>query len=288
MTGIVVGVDRASGSTATLRWALAEAARTGSQVSAVHVWPLPVDVDVPLDAETVDQLGLLDRDLPCGAAGLALCAVQGDPGPVLVDRAADADLLVVGRREAHHPIGTRHDHVLTHCLTHASTPVAVVPRDGGGAGHRRIVVGVDGSAASRRSLRWGADAARAYGATLIALHVWQAAPHSVSELMHRRPSPAEYAALATDRLAGWVHEALGHPSVPVELVAPHGAPLDHLLEQAFTADLLVLGAGHGAVHLLLTGSLTRQLARLCPCPMVVLPDGGGVARGRHERRTRAR
>jgi nucleotide-binding universal stress UspA family protein len=289
MTGIVVGVDRATGSAAVLRWALAEAARAGSRVSAVHAWRLPLSVDVPVDAETLDALGLVDRDLPCGPAGLAVCAAEGEPGPVLVRRAAEADLLVVGGRGAHHTAGTRRDHVLTYCLTHASTPVAIVPRGGAEApGHRRIVVGVDASAGSQRALRWGAEAARAAGATLVAMHAWQAAPHSVSELVHRRPSLLEHKAAATARLSCWVHQALGTPTVPVELSTPHGAPLDLLLEQALTADVLVLGAGQGTVHLLLTGSLTRQLARLCPCPMVVLPGGGGLSNDYRHRQSKAR
>jgi nucleotide-binding universal stress UspA family protein len=53
----------------------------------------------------------------------------GNAGSHLVDAAADASLVVVGRRIRHAPIGTRIGPVTHAVLHHSTAPVAVIPHN---------------------------------------------------------------------------------------------------------------------------------------------------------------
>jgi len=53
-------------------------------------------------------------------------AVEGQPAPVLLDAASDADLLVVGSHGHGRFAGMLMGSVSTHCMDHANCPVVVV------------------------------------------------------------------------------------------------------------------------------------------------------------------
>ncbi|MFD9903205.1 universal stress protein [Streptomyces sp. NPDC059063] len=139
---VVVGQHGdAADSEAILRFAFEAAAVRGAAVRAVRAWNLP-----PLYAYTPDTMRLADE-----AGGLepyekkalsqALAPWRerfpdvpvtehveiGSAGQVLLAAAADAQLLVVGRRAHRSPIGTRIGSVAHAALHHAPCPVAVVP-----------------------------------------------------------------------------------------------------------------------------------------------------------------
>ena len=65
-------------------------------------------------------------------------AVEGQPAPVLLDAASDADLLVVGSRGHGRFSGMLMGSVSTHCVAHASCPVVVV------RGEARVAAAGDG------------------------------------------------------------------------------------------------------------------------------------------------
>jgi nucleotide-binding universal stress UspA family protein len=56
--------------------------------------------------------------------------IEGQPAPVLLDAASDADLLVVGSHGHGRFAGMLMGSVSTHCVEHASCPVVVVRGDG--------------------------------------------------------------------------------------------------------------------------------------------------------------
>ena len=135
---IVVGVDGSPSSARALAWAVADAEVTGRRVEAVMVWPLPDPVlpaRAPLAAsEGVDHQLAVERTLELLVAdarkeGVETSAVvlQGHPAERLIERAATAELLVVGTRghsRAHELVTGSVSHATTH---QSPVPVVVVP-----------------------------------------------------------------------------------------------------------------------------------------------------------------
>jgi nucleotide-binding universal stress UspA family protein len=137
-----------------------------------------------------------------------------------------------------------------------------------------VVVGVDGSTASRAALQWAREEADVHGAPLIAVHVLdprgQFASYARPPVRHwpSRPGSAEFGEL----LERWAEG-------PVEQVFDVGAPAAVLMRHAAGARLLVLG--HADHHRLRRGDGHRGtpalgvVARACiahaDCPVVVVP-----------------
>ena len=144
----------------------------------------------------------------------------------------------------------------------------------------RIVVGVDGSDASRDALRWAIDEARLRGATVDAVYAWQvpmlppdigpslAPGASALEMTSLVPRLEESARLVVEQV---VRDVVGEADgVDVRPLAIEGPPANALLEAARDADLLVVGSrGHGGFTGLLVGSVSLQAAQHAPCPVVI-------------------
>jgi nucleotide-binding universal stress UspA family protein len=135
----------------------------------------------------------------------------------------------------------------------------------------RIVVGVDGSDASRQALRWALDEARRRSATVEAVHAWhQPGVMSYGYLDQIDLEPFEDDAhkvldTAVDSVA-----VPGDPAIDRRLI-PGGAA-SVLVEEAKGADLLVVGSrGRGGFTGLMLGSVSQQVAHHAPCPVVIIP-----------------
>jgi len=136
-TKIVVGLETSEGSRRALRWALAEAALTGAEVHVVHGWqisePAPDDAGLlegpvftgPTRAVLEGIIAEETKDLS-DLSPVTLVAESSPPGELLVDRAADADLLVVGSRGHSGLVTLLVGSVSQHCLHHAPCPLIVV------------------------------------------------------------------------------------------------------------------------------------------------------------------
>lgn len=132
----MVGVDGSPSSMLALRWALDQAHATGADVEAVHAWQIPTSFGAPvallpgedLAAEARTALSTaIDRTRSDERNVVVHSHVdRGDPATVLLERARDADLLVVGNRGyggfARSLLGS----VSQHCIHHAVCPVVVV------------------------------------------------------------------------------------------------------------------------------------------------------------------
>ena len=110
---------------------------------------------------------------------------------------------------------------------------------------RRIVVGVNGSAASHAALRWAAGEAGLRRAELLVVHVWdrtrrQLAPYAT---LRTRPTPAQERSAARTRLARAIRAAFG-PATPADVTTElaEGLVARVLIDRAADADLLVLGS----------------------------------------------
>lgn len=143
MARIVVGVDGSASSKEALRWAAAEAQRSGAVLEVVMAWDNPYrDMWLPSDPPGTDRLALVKRtvnDLVDEVLGspppitVATAAAEGPPAQVLVRAAHGAELLVVGSRGHGGFAGVLIGSVSLHCVSHAPCPVVVV-RDATSAG----------------------------------------------------------------------------------------------------------------------------------------------------------
>jgi nucleotide-binding universal stress UspA family protein len=133
---IVVGVDGSAPSKAALAWAVSQARLTGATVEAIIAWEYPMTFGYPaLEALTVDFRGIAGQVL---ARTIAQVAVPGQPvtitstvsegnaARVLLDAAAEADLLVVGSRGHGGFVGALLGSVGQHCVHYATCPVVVI------------------------------------------------------------------------------------------------------------------------------------------------------------------
>lgn len=138
---------------------------------------------------------------------------------------------------------------------------------------QHIVVGVDGSNASRRALAWAVDQARTSGATLRVVHAWTAPAMGGDPLAQALANTDELEAHARHELDLVVDDiderGLG---APIGRTLVCGDPAQTLQEAAKGADLLVVGSrGLGAGGDAALGSVSHGVIRNAPCAVVVVP-----------------
>jgi nucleotide-binding universal stress UspA family protein len=143
----------------------------------------------------------------------------------------------------------------------------------------RIVVGIDGSEASRRALRWAIHEAKVRQAVLLVVHTWPA-PY-VAFGPNPRMGPLPDVDLAERRIAEELVEreleATGARSARIEIdrEVVEGSPARTLLDAAEGADLLVLGSSrHGALAGVVLGAVGQECVRHAPCPIVIVRGSG--------------
>jgi nucleotide-binding universal stress UspA family protein len=138
----------------------------------------------------------------------------------------------------------------------------------------KIVVGVDGSDASKNALRWAVEDARARGAEVVALHAYEvpvSAPDAVPVAPVDLPAlVAEAHDGAQQFVTGVVEEVVGNSvTVDVAPIAVEDEPAKALIDASRDADLIVVGShGHGLSGLFL-GSVSLECAQHAACPVVI-------------------
>jgi nucleotide-binding universal stress UspA family protein len=149
----------------------------------------------------------------------------------------------------------------------------------------RIVVGVDGSAASKVALRTAARLAATTGATIDAVCVWEYPVAYAYAEGHARGMGGETGWSpennARKMLTATVDEVFGPhrpPSLQTTLLFGHAAKA--LLEQAEDASLIIIGSrGHSGFAGLMLGSVSMKCAAAAPCPVLIVHapkrDGNG-------------
>lgn len=274
---VVVGVDGARGSLATVDLAAAEAQRRGAPLSVVHVWPgryagpfrsrgmVPTEEDGRhvLDL-AVQRACRTDADLE-----LSTRLVDGDPANTLTRLSAQAQLLVVGHRE---DVLTRHGWGSTAAyLAHHTACPLLVDR---GDSHRTgpVVLAASARESSTATVACAFQQADLRRAPMTAVHVWSAADHHGPS-----PAPTGYAAardqaerVLAEALAGWCAR---YPDVKVTRLALHDLDVAYTLERASRrGQLFVAGTGrYGRFAELLYGSLDVSMLRASVCPVLLIP-----------------
>ncbi|WP_035610389.1 universal stress protein [Haloferula sp. BvORR071] len=144
---------------------------------------------------------------------------------------------------------------------------------------KNIVAAVDFSNATPGVLDSAAQMAKAFGAALHVLHVVEPEPSYTAYGF----TPDEFPAIhlfqeeARKRATARLNELLGKVSSDVPNTTVHlaeGSPLHAVLDyvKKFSVDLVVVGAhGHGAMAVLLLGSVAEGLVRKAVVPTLVIP-----------------
>jgi nucleotide-binding universal stress UspA family protein len=279
---INVGFNGSVSSIEAVRWAAEEAERRGVRLRLISCFSTPAIPGAGLGLtaaeaftsvldETHDALlqaqALIARSHP----DLAVTAVASSdpPSTTLIDHLSADDLVVVGATTHHAGAGRVLGSTARHVVRHSPCPVVVV-RGSTSCGHtERVVVGVDGSTASRKALQWAGDEADRYGTELVVVHAWMYPDtHSFSESSQARDLTQVDAACLLDREVEAAHEQFAC-EVSGQLV--DFSPSAALLATVRDGDLLVVGSeGHGSVHTTLFGSTVSTLLDQCPVPTVVV------------------
>lgn len=284
---IVVGHDGSPGSLAALAWAADAAERGGDEVLVVQssrepltdgrswaeVWDDPYAARSRAEDELQQVLGDAARDHP--TVRWTGRVETGPADDVLVAAAAEGRVLVVGHRGrggfAELLLGSTARKV----AGRSEGTVVVVrgaPRTTGD-----VVVGVDGSDASRAALAWAAAEARSRRARLHVVLAWS---YLLPEGEHGAvPFSVDYSSEEAERVLGAIcDDVLGDAAdLEVRREAVCELAAKALLERSADAALLVVGPERGSLRRRPDlGSVTAQLLHHAPCPLVIVrhPDEG--------------
>ncbi len=280
---IVVCIDGSDDGRRALRYALELAGRTGAKLRLVHVPHeyAPMTPAFPMIASaTLTELGarLLEEarreaDELTGATGDVEASLT--PGPrvtAILAHAEDASAIVLGTRRP----GLRR--VLTGSTTTAvaarsTCPVYCVPAAWTPEHSRhRVLVGVDGSAASYDVLDHAYQEADQRSAALTVAHAWRPSDY-YGHAIGTRSIETDWEEASRRNLAELVAgRGTDFPDVKVDLLLAYDWPADVLERASREVDLLVLGRrGHGGVLGRSVGSIPRAMMRAGHCPVVVVP-----------------
>jgi nucleotide-binding universal stress UspA family protein len=274
---VVVGASGAIADGPALAWAIGEAKRTQAHLTIAHA------CSHPAGAEDDDQLqghpGLADciswARMTLGNHHVRVVVRPRPAGPMLVDLVDPFSLLVVGP-----PTRSGWTHwgsAAQYAVQHAPCPVVIARRvaePGRGAqfaGH--VVVGVDGSPASRAALAFAFGIADRHEAPLAAVHVsaWGAGDVWYDDQLletHLTTEPDTLRLLASE-VEPWER---AYPRVWVKrAVFCANRTLDGLLRAADGASMLALGANDGLRHRFLLSSTSNDAISHATTAVALVP-----------------
>ena len=277
--GILAGYDGSPGSEQALLWAASEANWRETMVTVCHAWAPGYVPEPPGDDGTSDAArragehslarGLrFARDI-LGAGRAEPLLAAGPAARVLCEHSADADMVVVGARGRGGLPGMLLGSVGQQVCAHARGVVVVVRGHWHPAAEYApgpVVVGADGSSASRAAMAFAAK-----DATLRAVPL-QVVPLQVVSALADAPGDLGG--------AGRMQEAIDHDVASLEKQHPeltilrqvtYGQPRTALLDAAAGAQLIVVGnRGRGGLKGMPLGSVSQALIQHAPCPVAVI------------------
>ncbi|HEV2537886.1 MAG TPA: universal stress protein [Streptosporangiaceae bacterium] len=137
-----------------------------------------------------------------------------------------------------------------------------------------IIVGVDGSAHSRKALERAIHEAAAHHTSLTVLTVHQAV-RDVYGVVSSYPGDADLTEKARQAAKAETDEvvaSLGVQPESITVTAVHGLPAEEIVKAAQGADMVVMGSrGAGGFARLLMGSTATQVANYAHCAVLILP-----------------
>jgi nucleotide-binding universal stress UspA family protein len=285
---IVVGIDGSPVSKVAVDWAARTAALREVPLKLVHVLNPPVvmafpEVPIPagyLEWQSEEGRTLLaaavttaeESALLIGKGPIAVTTemVAGPSVPTLVDESTRAQMVVVGCRGRNALARGLLGSVSIGLVHHAKCPVAIIHDEDPLMPHPSmapVVVGVDGSPVSERAVEIAFEEASFRGVDLVAVHAWS--DTGVFEFPGVDWSALQSGAEETlsERLAGWQER---YPDVLVRRVVVADRPAHQLLEQAQSAQLLVVGShGRGGFSGMVLGSVSTAVINAARMPVLV-------------------
>ncbi|WP_141576776.1 universal stress protein [Actinomadura sp. WMMA1423] len=279
ITGVVVGYDGSTGGVQALEWAADEARARGLPLTVLHVWD--VYVGGPIAMPVVDLRAVAEENLNSGVEHVRKVApeltvrgvlARGQAAARLIEAGRGADMVVLGPRGLGGFVGLVLGSVGAQVAAHAPCPVVIVrgelvpPPE---QVHGHVVVGVDGSAASREALALAFTEAGAHGWDVHALVAWEAVPEGETPPLVDESGMRDAARARLARMMIPSREL--HPDVKVQFEIVTGPPREVLMSAAEEARLLVVGSrGLGGFRGLLLGSVSHALVHHAPCPVAVV------------------
>jgi nucleotide-binding universal stress UspA family protein len=285
---VVAAVDGSAVSYHAVAWAAAEAALHNCRLHLVTSVSVPSGYGpgALFTGAELDWLRVDGERVLAEATRIARIAAPGDVpeittevswSPVitdLIERSRQARMLVLGSRGAG---ALRRDllgSVSTSVLRHAHCPVAVIHGQSATdpvSATQPVLVGIDGSSNSMAAVALAFEEASLRKVGLKALHAW-------SDISGREvPVPGwedtlreTEDALLAESLAGWSER---YPDVDVHRILVRDRPVRALLDEADTAQLIVVGShGRGGFTGMLLGATSNALVQATECPTVVVRE----------------
>lgn len=281
---IVVGVD---GSSESLRAAavarrIADAAGERVRLQITHavpqarlaktVGPVPVYVSglfAQALAETRRHLTLRLHGVVPAEALTTLDVRAGRAAQVLADTVVRrrAGLVVLGGKRHRRLARTARGSTAHYLVRALDIPILVTAA--GGLGLKRVLVAVDLSTATGRTLATGVMLARALGARVRVLHVME--PIRYANVVLRAPDVGAW----LERSRAMLTRVASRHGIPArDTIVRRGGATDAIVAEAgeWRADLIVVGSqGKGFVDRLLIGSTTESLLERLPATLLIVP-----------------
>ena len=271
--GILVGYDGSPCSEQALLWAAREARWRGTVLTICHVCPAdhvpapPGDREARGHAQRTGEHNLAKAlrfaENLMGPGKTRPLVATGPAAQVLCQHSADADMVVVGARGRGGLPGMLLGSVSQQVCAHGHGRIVVVRghwHAAGGYIPGPVVVGADGSAASRAAIAFAAEEAALAEVPLLAVCALADRPGNLAGASRIQE--------AFDRdIAHWEKE---HPELTILRQISLGQPRTALLDAASGAQLLVVGnRGRGGLEGMLLGSVSEAMLHHATCPVGV-------------------
>ena len=281
MEKLLVGIDEEHASQVAVEWVIDRARRHPVEIALFTAFDMIANDPVKSDELLMRTRARIEDALPSVAVSVEIADRSILEG--LVERSADADLLVIGSHP-HRKVRS----VLTGALpaavvTRAHCPTVVVPDDWEPGG-THIVLGVADDHSSDSAISFAADEASRFGMPIDAVHAWRLPVPAMDAVSSLVADPETLDAIHTELLAR-VTERLGAEAgdAVIRGILPHGDSALELDDALDEAALLVLGThGHGPAIGALLGSTVQHMLHRGHVPIVVVPNPQpSVRHGRH-------
>lgn len=273
----LIGVDGSEQSRVALAWGLARATERGASVELIHVADdsfLSESVAFLSEAQAASEQMLQAETEHARALGFAGAisgtAVVGHPIAEVEEASKRADLVILGAHQGGRFSGSFFGTRAVKVAATSHCPVAVIPKTEARP-NAPVVVGVDGSDASRKAIAFAAAQASIREVPLVAVYAWMPPLTPGLEYLWSEELVESQRGVAEEAIAiGIAGLAERYPDLDVRREIVQSAPVAALVQAAENAEMLVVGSrGRGGISRLLLGSVSHGVLQALPCPTVV-------------------